>query len=289
MITYNHENYIRQAIEGVLMQQTTFPIELIIGEDRSKDNTRMICQDYQLKYPDKIRLFLPESNLGMIQNFRSTLQASTGKYIAICEGDDYWTDPLKLQKQVDFLESNEEYSVCFHRYKTYDNELSHFREDGCGFLFPSDDNEGVTFCTEQFLKNWITQPLTMVFKNEFLNITLVSRYKYFRDMHLIYHLLQNGKGYLFSFDGGVYREHDGGIHSKQSLKLQCDIGVAVAKELFELNKSDTLLKDNYLRLLDWSIGSYKKNKWNFKTQILLIYNYFVISKSIKKFIKQVLK
>jgi len=110
MITYNHEPYIRQAIEGVLMQKCNFPIELIIGEDCSTDNTRHICNEYTAKYPE-INLLPSEINLGVILNFFKTLQASTGKYIAICEGDDYWTDPYKLQKQVDFLEANTEYGL----------------------------------------------------------------------------------------------------------------------------------------------------------------------------------
>ena len=114
MITYNHESYITDAIEGVLMQKTNFPIELIIGEDCSTDNTRSICIAYQKKYPDIIKLRLPEKNLGVMPNFIQTLNAGNGKYIAICEGDDYWTDPLKLQKQVDFMEENDGYSFCFH-------------------------------------------------------------------------------------------------------------------------------------------------------------------------------
>jgi glycosyltransferase involved in cell wall biosynthesis/GNAT superfamily N-acetyltransferase len=106
MITYNHENLIAQAIEGVVMQKTNFPIELIIGEDCSTDNTRKICLEYKEKFPDIIKLLLPKKNLGMQQNVVATLTACTGKYIALCEGDDYWTDPLKLQRQVDFLEAN---------------------------------------------------------------------------------------------------------------------------------------------------------------------------------------
>jgi len=119
MITYNHEKFVAQAIEGVLMQQTSFPIELVIGEDYSTDNTRKICEEYKAKYPNQIRLLLHESNLGMMQNFITTLQACTSKYIALCEGDDYWTDPYKLQKQVDFLEANPDFSICFHSVKIW--------------------------------------------------------------------------------------------------------------------------------------------------------------------------
>ena len=105
MITYNHESYIHQAIEGVLTQNTTFPYKLVIGEDYSADGTRKICQEYANLYPDKIDLLPSSSNLGMQRNFSRTLNVCTGKYIALCEGDDYWTDPMKLQKQIDILEN----------------------------------------------------------------------------------------------------------------------------------------------------------------------------------------
>lgn len=114
MITYNHEPYIAEAIEGVLMQKTNFQIELIVGEDCSTDRTREICKIYKEKYPDLIKLRLPENNLGVMPNFIENLQACTGKYIAICEGDDYWTNPLKLQKQVDLLEADPSLSGSSH-------------------------------------------------------------------------------------------------------------------------------------------------------------------------------
>lgn len=106
IITYNHEPYIARAIEGVLMQETDFPIELVIGEDCSTDRTRDIVFEYQKKYPEIIRVVTSEHNVGSYQNGLRTTNACRGKYIAYCEGDDYWTDPLKLQKQVDFLEAN---------------------------------------------------------------------------------------------------------------------------------------------------------------------------------------
>ncbi|MEG1645564.1 MAG: glycosyltransferase [Alistipes sp.] len=113
MITYNHAAYIGQAIEGILHQQSAFPFEILIGEDCSTDQTRSICQHYQALHPDKIRLLLPEKNLGMITNFYTTLQAATGEYIAFCEGDDYWIDPLKLQKQVDFLDAHPDFGCVY--------------------------------------------------------------------------------------------------------------------------------------------------------------------------------
>ncbi|MDR0789418.1 MAG: glycosyltransferase [Bacteroidales bacterium] len=126
MITYNHEDYIAQAIEGVLMQKTDFPIELVISEDCGTDRTREICIDYQQKYPDIIKLLLPEHNLGVSQNFMQTVRACKGRYIAMCEGDDYWTDFLKLQKQVDFMEANPDYGLVHTRFEIYYQAYSKF-------------------------------------------------------------------------------------------------------------------------------------------------------------------
>ncbi|QIR37986.1 glycosyltransferase [Tolypothrix sp. PCC 7910] len=119
MITYNHENFIAQAIESVLMQQTNFEFEIVIGEDYSSDNTRNIVQEFATKFPHKIKLILQPYNLGLYgkNNLVKTLKACKGQYIAILEGDDYWSDPYKLQKQVDFLENNPNFSMCFHNVK----------------------------------------------------------------------------------------------------------------------------------------------------------------------------
>ena len=114
-ITYNHENYIRDAIEGFLMQKTSFPIEIIIHDDASTDNTAQIIKEYEDKYPDLFcNIFQNEnqwSKGGGSIYARFLYPQARGKYIALCEGDDYWTDPLKLQKQVNFLEENEKYGL----------------------------------------------------------------------------------------------------------------------------------------------------------------------------------
>jgi glycosyltransferase involved in cell wall biosynthesis len=115
MITYNHEKFIAQAIESVLMQQTNFEYEFVIGEDCSTDNTRAIVQDYQKRRPDIIRLLLHEKNVGMRQNGQLTRDACQGDYAAILEGDDYWTSPHKLQKQVDYLDAHPECAITCHR------------------------------------------------------------------------------------------------------------------------------------------------------------------------------
>ncbi|MBP2241865.1 glycosyltransferase involved in cell wall biosynthesis [Cytobacillus eiseniae] len=113
-ITYNHEKYIAACMDGFLKQKTSFDFEIIIGEDCSTDQTRKMIEEYMKQFPGKIKLITSDSNVGWRENEKRVFHASKGKYIAICEGDDYWTDPYKLQKQVDYMESHPECSLCFH-------------------------------------------------------------------------------------------------------------------------------------------------------------------------------
>ncbi len=130
LVTFNHEKFIAQAIESLLLQEVDFSYEIIIGEDFSSDRTREIVIDYQKQYPDKIRLILPEQNLGCYGQkiFVQTLEACKGEYIALLDGDDYWASPHKLQQQVDYLDNNRECAICFHDVTTIFEdkaELSH--------------------------------------------------------------------------------------------------------------------------------------------------------------------
>jgi len=114
LITYNHEAYVGQAIDSVLGQRTDFEFELLISEDCSTDRTRSIIEDYQRRYPDRIRLFLSERNLCDNSVLTRAWQAARGRYVAVFDGDDYWTAPDKLQRQRDLLDAHPEYSGCCH-------------------------------------------------------------------------------------------------------------------------------------------------------------------------------
>lgn len=113
MLAYNHEKYIGEAIESVLMQKTNYKYKIVIAEDGSKDATRAILLDFQKKFPDRIRLILQVRNVGAQANNIDLLSNLEGKYVAALEGDDYWIDPLKLQKQIDYLEKNPDYGLVF--------------------------------------------------------------------------------------------------------------------------------------------------------------------------------
>lgn len=113
MPTYMHEKYISQAIESFLSQKCTFDIELLINDDCSKDNTAEIAAEYANKYPEKVKFFAQKENKGLLENYRFLLSKASGDYIAILESDDYWTDQEKLEKQISFLENNQEYGLSF--------------------------------------------------------------------------------------------------------------------------------------------------------------------------------
>ncbi len=117
LITYKHESYIRQALDSVVMQNVNFSWEVIIADDCSPDNTRQIILEYKSKYPDLIKLLFQVKNVGGGKNFVDLINSAQGKYIAYLEGDDYWTDPNKLQKQFDFMETHLDYSLSYHKIK----------------------------------------------------------------------------------------------------------------------------------------------------------------------------
>ena len=166
IVTYNHEKFISQTIESILNQKTNFKIEIVIGEDCSTDKTGQICLEYYQKYPNKIVLLLNEENLGLRRNNINTWSFCRGKYIAMCEGDDYWTDNLKLQKQVDILEKNNKYSACFHQVEIFDIETNTKK------LF-APYTETQTFNFDQIIERWISHTNSIVFKN-FFNSDLIQ-------------------------------------------------------------------------------------------------------------------
>lgn len=158
MITYGHEKYIEESINGVLSQAFNGEIELIISDDCSPDNTEAVVKNIINTHPNGhwIKYIKHTKNKGAIPNFVWTICESKGQYIAICEGDDYWKDPLKLQKQVDFLEENPDYSLTFHKI----NELTTRDEN---FTYPNPDTEE-TYTIEDLAKENFIITVSVVFR-----------------------------------------------------------------------------------------------------------------------------
>jgi len=209
MIVYNHEAFLSQAIESILCQKTDFDFEIIISEDCSTDGSRAIIKSYAEEYSAIIKPIYNEQNLGMQKNFGQCLNACTGKYIATLEGDDYWTDIYKLQKQKDFLEANPDFTMCFSAIDTQ-NELgltkirNYSPPSGKEVINIEDIIETYSNCfiatATLFFRNILPDPMPMFFYKAFGG-----------DISLHLFLTNQGKAKFLNEKTAVYRVHQGGI------------------------------------------------------------------------------
>jgi glycosyltransferase involved in cell wall biosynthesis len=240
MITYNQEKYVAEAINGVLMQKTSFPFKLFIGDDHSTDTTSVICNDFQSRFPEMIDLTINNANLGFTQNGLNTMSralASGARYIALLEGDDYWTDPGKLHKQVEFLKKNPDYSLSTHRYL-----VKYEARDRWG----RSSWPGKKMCDGIIIDNrtmhLAARTLTMVFRSESLDMAKFSE-KYIYDYSAARNVLAHGKGYCLNFVGGVYRRHPGGIWSGKSPCEKIEFTLSVRREEYRIQADPRLKKE----------------------------------------------
>lgn len=214
--TYQHANFIKQCLDSILMQETDFEFEILLGEDDSNDGTREICKEYAAKHPEKIRLFLHHraNNISIGGaptgrfNFATNLFTARGKYIAFCEGDDFWTDPLKLKKQVGFLESNPEFVITYH-----DAKIISASGDIINKSKTKDSNK-IDFSSLKLQKGAQVLTLSMCFRN------VITHYpsEFFKvlngDSFLISILGEYGQGkYLDNILPASYRVQEGGMWS----------------------------------------------------------------------------
>ncbi len=217
MITYNHKLFIAQAIESVLMQQTDFAVELVIGEDCSTDGTRAIVRDYGERYPERVRVLLPEHNLGMMLNFISVMNACSGQYVALLEGDDYWTDPSKLQKQADFLDAHPGCAICFHN-------VTVVPEDGSRlpWLYCPPDQKAISTLEDVLRSNFL--PTRAVVFRRGLFGEFPSWYHTMGIGDWPHNILNAAHGDIGYLDGvmAVYRKHKGGVYTSRSYDRRFD-------------------------------------------------------------------
>lgn len=258
-ITYNHASYISQCVDGFLMQKTSFPFEIIINDDCSNDGTTEILKDYAIKYPDLIHLILHNENQ-YSKGIRRILAAfvypvAKGKYIALCEGDDYWTDPYKLQKQVDFLESHPKCGLVYTNSMIYKQNVNSlfkatlpkqsdfrglllespimtlttcYRKDLC-MLFHKDNAQNST---------WLMGDLPL-----WLFIASQSDIKYLPDVTSVYRILENSmshsddinKAINFCMSSYAIRKYFAEKYNCHDLKKQ--ICINHINELFKLASS----------------------------------------------------
>lgn len=263
MITYNHEDFISDAIEGVLMQKADFNIELIIGEDCSSDNTRNIVLQYAKKYPEIIRPLLQVKNLGMTNNFIDTLKAAKGKYIAVCEGDDFWTDPNKLQKQVNILESFPHIIAVSTNSSVCDLTGTIIKSER--LVVKPNNNEGVHNLDDFFNKSIEYPTLTVMFRNQNMDFIIQEltnmNNPFLGDWILWVLLLTHGDFYFINQVTASYRMNPNSVtHSVNAVK-RWETDFMIRRRLLEILPVEyhKYLKDNTYAYHMMGMA-YRKNK-----------------------------
>lgn len=213
-MVFNHEPYLRDCLNGFVMQKTNFRFEAIVHDDCSTDNSADIIREYAEKYPEIIKPIFEKENQyskhdGSIE--KVTDKFIKGKYIAKCEGDDYWTDPFKLQKQVDFLEEHPDYSVCTHNFRVLKDGIIASKTNYNNLNF-NDDGYLTYTIDDYFGDTWYTQTLTALIRfDAFFSDIPNKKYKYYRDTIFYYYILKKGKGALLEDCMGVYRKTSTGV------------------------------------------------------------------------------
>ena len=218
-LVYNHEPYLRDCFEGFVMQQTNFSFVAIVHDDASTDNSAAIIREYEAKYPHIFKPIYETENQyskkdGTIDRIMNEAIDATGaKYVAMCEGDDYWTDPLKLQKQVDFMEANETFSMCFHNVKVLD--------DNKEFLNLYSHLEEKEYTAHEIYERWTIPTCSVMYRSSQLHYRR-PKTTLFGDIVLFLSLACANRIYCLNFEGGVYRRNENGvsvIFSKENYKI----------------------------------------------------------------------
>lgn len=268
--TYNHSAFIRQCLEGLLMQKTSFPFEVLINDDASEDGTADIIREYEKKYPDILKPIYQTENqyskgvdIGLTYNF----SRAQGKYIALCEGDDYWTEPLKLQKQVDFLEANPDFAICFHNVMVKKEEENILVYDHFTYDVPE-----VTDIYQLAEGNYIHTASVIYRKNTNIIKELSSLEGGMIDyIFHMYHAKQ-GKIKKLQENMAVYRVHKGGVWSMQEDEHRAQKWLLILKMLILSfkeydEKISDILKKQYAQSGCYLLSLYRKDAVNKKHEI----------------------
>lgn len=286
-ITYNHARYLRECFDGILMQKTNFKFEVVIHDDASTDETKDIIEEYTQKFPE---VFFPlyETQNQFSKGVKGIMakynfSRCRGKYIALCEGDDYWTDPEKLQKQVDFLENNLDYSICWTNYLELDVAKStDFKKPDWNHYIDVFQNQ--SFDLNSIFIPYCTMTLTTLFRKSTLDMDLLSSLHEIKDNTYYAICLTKGKGMLLNFISAVYRIHDGGIYSKVSAFNQNYYSYLNIKEIVEKipgcnNKNLQFIKEDlFFKSVNQYPNHLEKGYWD---MLMLSYKLYGIKKTVK--------
>lgn len=245
MLAYNIGPYIETAIISVLRQQTSYDVQLVIAEDCSTDNTLSVCRKYKQQYPDQITLVEHETNVGLQQNFMDAHAQCQGEYIAICDGDDYWTSRHKLQRMTDFMDNHPEYAICFHRVINYyeENRTKSLSNGG---------QKRITSIKDLACSNYITNSSSL-FRHAYYP-QIPEWFSQITSCDYAMHMLNARYGLIYYFKRpmAVYRKHTAGIWSEANEQKRFHMGMKVRELLIdyfkELNPEvSELLRDTHTR------------------------------------------
>ena len=290
-LAFQHASFIRQCMDGVLMQKTSFPIEYIVHDDASTDGTADIIREYEARYPEIIKAIYQTENQYSSKGSKILpeylLPHARGKYIALCEGDDYWTDPLKLQKQVDFLEANPDYAICGGKY--------HYRYVGQDEILDYDWKElknypkGRTFTFDDFFDYYSLLTLTVCFRREYINN--LDKYEICIDDTMYCLLLDKGKGFCFPDYFGVYQLHPGGVNAGKTRRQWLQFSVDYHKQLLpEFGARSKSLRKRYIRdAIDLRFIDLAESKHFFKDYLKIVRFAFSDKKDIFYSLAQLLE
>ncbi len=226
VVTYNHENYIVQAIDSILAQEVNFDYEILIIEDCSTDRTRSIVLDLQAKYPERIRLSLAEQNECSNKRFATEFLASPAEYVATLDGDDYWTSPHKLQKQVDFLDAHPECAICFHSIQVFFEHNT--KKAG---MYNGQCPKEISTLEDLWADNFIASCSVMLRKGLIDEFPEWYGAAIFGDWPLYMLHAQHGKIAYLNDIMGAYRIHQRGLWSGLNRMKQLEQRLAIAESM----------------------------------------------------------
>lgn len=246
--TYNHESYIRDCIEGILMQKTTFPVQVLIHDDASTDRTPEIIKEYVAKYPEFITLFeQPENCYSKPEKYelrKPFYELAKGKYVALCEGDDYWIDPLKLQKQVTYLEKNKKYVITYHDSIVINEEGEVLKNSKLSSKYKRDAT------AVDLLKGFHVLTQTMCFRNIKLIYPEESKIAFGGDKFLTSLIGAYGAGkYMEDIKNSCFRVHRGGVNrgvTDHKLRKINHLKTRIALFLYYQRIGNDEIRDHYI-------------------------------------------
>lgn len=260
-LVYNHEPYLRECLDGFVIQKTTFRFVAIVHDDCSTDNSGAIIREYAQKHPDIICPIFEDKNRfskhdgSLTQIVQEAIFATGAKYIAWCEGDDYWTDPYKLQKQVDFLETHPEYVACFHNARVYNGQS--YR------LFNSVNENNFPSTEDIILRPWFIATPSLLYRNILKAYPDWAKNAINGDYLLELLLAREGKFYYMHDVMAVYRQQGQGL----SAKLNAQKLDLYDKLIYLLDSVQKLYPNQYAEIFSRSIANYQRMKANYEKEL----------------------